>query len=588
MLKLSKHLLFIFSISLISLYTLYPSFKLSLFGDDWLVIYTYILDVGNISGGLLKHLHEYLSAYGPTQVFMGILEQFYGYNSTLYYVTSYFFRLFAAFSLFPITFYLTKNRLSAFFAVLFFSITTTGFDTTNWVFNMTSYVAIGLVSLFLYFYLKSKEEGKSILLLPAVFLLYSAYITASIRMHATLPLLILLEVFWNFREKNIHFAKKSIIRLSLVIAIILFIRFTGTSFGQPAESAGRLRDGLNTFKILFNQGRYDFLAFPIASFGAIFIPDAILPFQGQVSSLTNFTINMVLPILLMFAVMAKLLIKLTSNSKKGVLGILFALTIIWTIISIIIYKGNTSTFSSSAYNSLLLIGGYIFILGLVFIIKNINQKSISTLLILSLTWIFLSYVYAWLWRPELYLTTNRYLIVGAAGAAIFLAGLISLGKSRHNQIIIFILFIPLLIMHIYSTRLYEYQLVSSGHGQETFNKIWASIPYLPEINKKERVSVFLFLGDGINGGILHDSITFGFSPHMALLYNITNRDKIPLVLESWEEVVSTVKDGKAFIRQYGITKDPIPVDNVYVFKLEGNDHLIDLTAQARKKLLEEL
>lgn len=107
---------------------------------------------------------------------------------------------------------------------------------------------------------------------------------------------------------------------------------------------------------------------------------------------------------------------------------------------------------------------------------------------------------------------------------------------------------------------------------------------MPEIGNKERVSVFLFLGDGTNGSILHDSITFGFPPHMALLYNITN-NKAPLVLESWEEVVSAVSDGEAFIKHYGIAKDPIPVDNVYVFKLEGKDHLIDLTTKARKELL---
>lgn len=222
-----------------------------------------------------------------------------------------------------------------------------------------------------------------------------------------------------------------------------------------------------------------------------------------------------------------------------------------------------------------------------FVIKNLKLKSTSTLLILSLTWILLSYIYAWLWRPELYLTTNRYLIVGAAGAAIFLSGLISLGKSKRNQFRIFMIFASLLTMHIYSTRMYEHQLVSFGHGQEISNKIWASIPYMPEISKKESVSVFLFLGDGTNGGIIHDSITFGFPPHMALLYNITDNNKVPLVLESWEEVVSAVKDGRSFIR-HGVAKDPIPVDNVYVFKLEGKDRLIDLTTLARKDLLKTI
>lgn len=589
MLKLSKNFLFIFSILLISLFTLYPSFNLALFGDDWLVLYRYTTNLGSISAGFSKHLNEYLSAYGPTIVFMGILEQLYAYNSTLYYITSYLLRLFAAFSLFPITFYLTRNKLSAFFAVLFFSVAATGFDTTNWVFNMPSYLAIGLLSLFLYFYLKSKEEGRIIFLMPAIILFYLAYITSSIRMHGTLPLIILLEVFWNIREKNLLFARKSLVRLTLVVVTFLFIRFTGDSIGQPTEATERFREGMNTIKLFLSQGRYDFLVYPLTSFGSIFIPDTTLPFQGQVLSTKNLIINIVLPILLIFIIVSRFLIKLTHDLKKGFFAFLFALTIGWTIIAILIFRGNISTFSSATYNSLLLIGGYIFILGLMFIIKNYKQKSTSTLLALPFAWILLSYLYAWWWKPaSLYLTTHRYLIVGGAAAAVFLASLISLGKNKRNQLVIFMMFVPLLIMHIYSTRKYEHQLVFSGHGQETFNKIWASIPYMPEISKKEKVSIFYFEGDGTNGSILHDSITFGFSPRMALLYNITESSKAPLAMDPWEDVVSAVKDGKSFMKHFGEATEPIPVDNVYVFKLEGKDHLINLTSQAREKLLKAL
>ena len=64
----------------------------------------------------------------------------------------------------------------------------------------------------------------------------------------------------------------------------------------------------------------------------------------------------------------------------------------------------------------------------------------------------------------------------------------------------------------------------------------------------------------------------------------TNRQS----LDSWEEVISTVKDGKAFIRQYGEIKKPIPVENVYAFKLEGTNHLIDITLQVREELRKEL
>lgn len=582
-------LIYILIVIIVSLYTLYPSFKLSLFGDDWLVIYVYITAIGSLSAGLLKHLQIYLSPYGPTHIFMGILEQFYQYNSLYYYVTSYLFRIFAAFSLFPLTYYLTKNKLSAFFAVLFFSVTATGFDTTNWVFNMTSYLGIGFVSLFLYLYIKSKEENKIKLLIPGVILLYSAYVTVPIRMHAIVPLLVLLEIYWNYREKNLFFAKKSLIRLSILVLTIIFIRSTGFSFGQPTEAIDRLNEGINTIKLIISQGRYDFLFFPIISFGSIFIPDTILPFSGQISSVSGLILNIVLPITLFFVITSKFLINLTGGSKKSFFSILISFMIVWTIITAVVYNGNHSYFSSALYYSLLLIGGYIFIIGLLFIIKNFHKESTVTLLLLSLSWILLSYVYAWLWKPaELYLTVHRYLIVGAAGAGVFLASLINLGKNKHAQIIIFLIFVPLILIHIYATRLYENQLISSGHGQEIFNKIWSSMPNIPDINKRDKMTVFYFMGDNTNGNILHDSILFGFSPHMALLYNITDRNKVPLALESWEDTVSAVKDGKAFTRYFGRPMDSIPIENVYVLKLEGRDNLIDITEEARKKLKQEL
>ena len=114
------------------------------------------------------------------------------------------------------------------------------------------------------------------------------------------------------------------------------------------------------------------------------------------------------------------------------------------------------------------------------------------------------------------------------------------------------------------------------------------MPDIPDINKKDKMTMFYFMGDNTNGNILHDSILFGFSRHMALLYNITERDKIPLALESWEDTVSAVKDGKALTRYFGKPMNPIPVENMYILKLEGQDNLINITDEARKKLKQEL
>ena len=118
-------------IILVSLLTFLPSFDLSLFGDDWLAFWRYLEHLGPKSSGQWSHLTYFLTPYGAQDILMGLLRNIYGFNSSYYYLTSFVFRLFAAFSLYPLVFYLTRNKLATFFSILFFSITIIGLETTN-------------------------------------------------------------------------------------------------------------------------------------------------------------------------------------------------------------------------------------------------------------------------------------------------------------------------------------------------------------------------------------------------------------------------------------------------------------------------
>ena len=160
--------LFAFALSVVlvlSLFTLFPSFHLALFGDDWLVFYRYLKDLGPESSGPYNNFTFLFTPYGSFDVLMGFLRNFFGYDSTPYYIVSYIFRLIASISFYPIINYLTKNKLAAIFSMIFFSVTPIGLDTTNWVFNMPSYITIALFNLFLYFFFLSRKTGKSKLFL---------------------------------------------------------------------------------------------------------------------------------------------------------------------------------------------------------------------------------------------------------------------------------------------------------------------------------------------------------------------------------------------------------------------------------------
>lgn len=503
-------------IILISIFVFYPTFNLALFGDDWLAFFRYKQHV-DPGSEQWNHLTYYLTPYGPQDILMGMLQKIFHYESGYYYMLSFIFRITAAFSFYPLVYYLTKSKLAVFFTILFFSITTIGLDTTNWVFNMPSYITIALFNLFLYFFLKSREEKKIKLLIFGAILYYLAYVTTPIRMHGSLLFIFFIEVFWVFQSMKLKVAKMATLRFFIILMVFLIIRFAGQSQGPPQEPVERFMIGLKTDLQLLEQDKFDFIFNPIVMFGSMLIPDLILPFNSQ----------------------------------------------------------NLKVF-------LLFVGACVFLLTIYLLIKFFISRA-STGLFIGLAWSILSFFFAWWWVPQsIFPTTYRYLIVSAVGVTILLATIISLGKGRRAQLSLFILLLPLIILHIISTRMYINNLLQS-HSQEITNKIWDKVPHIPEVGKTKEPLIFYFEGDGINGAILHNVITFGFPPHMALLYNVREGDRTPVPMSDFREVISAVKDGQSF-KAYGFPQKPIPLDRVFAFHLQGKDNLINITDLVRQKL----
>ncbi|MDP3733115.1 MAG: hypothetical protein Q8Q91_01105 [Candidatus Daviesbacteria bacterium] len=575
-------ILFIVATVLISLFTLYQTFSLNLLGDDWLAFFRYFQHLGPESPGAWNHLTYFLTPYGAQDIIMGILQKIVDYNSTWYYLTSYLLRMAAAFSFYPLVLYLTKSKLAAFFAILFFSATVIGFDTTNWSSNMTTYITIALFNLFLCYFLKSRETNPIKFFSFAAILYYLSYVTTPIRMHGSLPLIFLLEIFWLIRERNTKTLKKVAFRLALIIGIFLVIRYTGHSQGPAQEVTERFNLGIKAMSEMLQTGRFDFLFYPIVMFGSMIIPDFIGP-QGQIIAVRQLFPLLILTTLI-FAVIAFFIIKNVGKfSPKFFINLLIALGL-WAVLVILIYKGNQNSFNNTNQIFSLLIGGYTLILIGFLAVKYFKEKYISQALFLGVSWSITSFFFAWWWVPtSIFPTTYRYLIVSAVGITIILATIISLGKERKQQIAIFATLCIILILHIFATRIYINNLLST-HGQEISKKIWSSLPYVSEIGKSKEPIIFYFEGDGQNGGILHDVITFGFPPHMAILYNLREEDGgLPVPMDDIRQLVSAVTDGKA-LPAYGYPVKPISPDRVYAFYLQGKDNLVNITTEARNKL----
>lgn len=524
-------------IFLISLYTFLPSFNLGLFGDDWVSLWMYMRYFGpGAIAGETNYFTYFLSGYGPYEITMGLLYKFFGLNDSIYYIFSYAFRLLAAFAVWPLIFYLTRSKLASFYGSLFLSITTIGLETTNWVFNLTSYLAIANLALFLLFFVKSREETKPKLFIFAAAFFYLAHIFAPIRMTGLLPFTLILEIFLNLRSTKINKSsffqgvKLSLWRLLVIFILFFVITTSGTnSRTNPTKILGgglaSVGHGINTSISLLQQNKFMFLFNPIIMTGEMIIPDIYF------SSLSN-KINLQLLIGILILTCSAVLIKFTKGSK------------------------------------------------------------LSIAFFISTFWIILSFILNWFRDPEvLFPTEYRYFIPTAIGFTVFFGAIIGLGKQFKSRVKIFLAMLTILILHLITTRNYFIDAINI-HGAEASDKIWSSFPYFTNLGTPDQPLVFYFKSAPEKQRLVFSAIHFGLPYHMALLYEIYDTQAyykmpVPMGENEWEQVVSAVTDGKSLVsRQF--PEKPIPVDNIYAFFLASDNNLIDITTETRNKLTEEL
>lgn len=224
----------------VSLLVMYPTFRLSLWGDDWIVFWWSTRFLESKDLGNWNYFSLYFTAYGPMDVLVGtFMRHLYGFNSTYYYLTSFTFRVLASFSLYPLALYLTKDRFAAFFAMLFFSITTIGLESTDIVVLIPSFIALIFLNFFLYFYLKARENGnkRSYMFFAGSFFIL-AMVTAPIRMTGLIPTILVIEIFWLLKNRSRHFVRKTLQRLALVLCLFLIIYNTNV-FVSVADEVWR-------------------------------------------------------------------------------------------------------------------------------------------------------------------------------------------------------------------------------------------------------------------------------------------------------------------------------------------------------------
>ncbi len=517
-----KNTLLVTLIILLSLFAVFPSFHLGLYGDDWLEIWRSIYTLGPKSHGLINYLTYFYSRYGSFDLIMNLLVSFVGFKSVYFYITAYILKLVASFSFFPLIFYITKNRVASLMAVLFFACTAVGLDATNWVFNMPVYLSIALLNYFFLFYVKSTLAQDRKQFFIGIIFLFFAIVIASVRMTGFLPLVIIVELFWIIRKPQLKLAKFHAINLLIFISFFLLLAWSGQA---SANYGGRVGYEL------------------IGSLGDV---QGIL--GGGISTSG----------------------KMLADSKSKLL-----------LSPLIILGGVILPVEQSLGNELILIviAGIFLILAVTVILKNYRDDLLVTSLILSLSWMVVSFIFAWFKDPSTILSfSHRYLIVSVAGFTIFLGLILDIFKKAQKALLA-ILFI-LVAVNIYSSRGYFQSQVDHIHGAQFTESIWSQIPRIPQIGNSKDPIIFYFTGEPKQ--IIYGAIAFGFPVHMALDYKIDDFSKMPNGVDTWEQLISVVKDGKP-LAAFGLKVQPVPIENIYSFNLQ-DQKLVDQTTKIRMEI----
>ncbi len=584
-------LIIIIGLLLINLWVFMPFFNLGLFGDDWLTIfrYSYYLDaskhLGPYSSEYFNNFKYLFNAYGTQDTIMAMLYKAFGIDSNAYFIVSYILRIGAGLSIYLPTFYLTKSKLAALFAVFFFIFSTTGIDASGWVFNMPSYLTISFFSIFLYLYLLSHYENKRNYLLLSYLFFFLSFTSNLIRSHGLIPFVIFIEILWLSKERSWKIAKSALIRISGFLLIFLLIYLLGFRETISGNALVSLKGGITTTVGLLSQGRFDFLFYPVVTLGSMLVPDSFVPHGWNITSFSQYLFKIFLPIFLIFSVITIILGKSIKNLNSIFLRLTSQSGVIWAILVAIIYKFNLITLSNAQSVSFLLIGGLLCILVIAIIICLKSSSFVKISLLIPLGWTLISFLFPWWTNPGyIYITTHRYLIVSSMGISLLLAGIIGLGKNKKAVITMTCISAVFLLLHALYTKNYIDRLYLT-HSGETVKKIWSQMPYIPEVGQSTEPLIFYFESDGSNAAILGDSVGFGFPFHMALLYKITETNKTPISMIEWKEVESAVLDGKSLGKYTGnkITT-PVPPERIYAFHLQGKDNLINITDIARQKL----
>ena len=571
------HILDLLMVLIISVFAFRDSFSLSLFGDDWLVLY--------IFKNQALHWSSYLSPYGPTYLLMGVIDKFFGLNPFPYFVASLFFRSLAAVFLYALIFFLTRNRLSAFATSSLWAVSEIGIESTNWVFNMNSYLGLSLFLIVVIFLLKYHETSKKLYLAISVPFFFLSVISVPVRMHGAFIVLFLMELVYLFSGWRGLVSLKKFFLINLIWFCSFLILSSWKVFGSGSGNFDTyIGKGLKENATAIQNGDYSHFLLPLTTIGNMLFTDRYMN-SVQIPRVIYKTQNLswmksfLTPLWMGFSIILIILATLLVEHRKRIFfviassGLVFALA--FTINSFV----RNNIYSMSPNSIFLTLAGGAFIILSTLLIVFTKQKNIKTGLFLGLIWLVGFAAVPIIFTPLSYIPSSmRYLILPGVAIPIIVGLLFALTKSATQKILLLIIMSPIYIIQYSSTQAYFKNLLIS-RSEPISQIIWENIlAKLPAMDPKKDY-LFYFEPKNGNDSLVRDVITFGFIPRMIVYRKSPDRPGSLYVIEKREEFISAITDGeKLKAYNWGLAKK-IDKNNAFAFSLESDNSLTDIKSQ---------
>lgn len=574
---------FFVCVILLSFISIGKTLRFSLGGDDWLALFRYEASFSSF----ISHfrLSNYTGNYDAANILMGLIYRVFEYNPFPYYLISLFLRVLAALSFYPMLYTLTKNKFLSALAGLLFVSAYAGIETTNWVFNMSTYLSIALFNLFLWNFISTyRNTNIANSLVQAFFVFLSFYFTPN-RMHALVFLIPVLE-FIRTRKSIAKNILISSLRIMLFLLPISLFRFaTGSEWDKGYLS---MLPDLQT-------GGYNLLFYLTSNVGSILFPDKLITLFASNLSVPNIsalgvflskTVNILFP----FLIITYLLSFSFKQKIKFILQSLVGIIILTLSFWLSLQTGNINNFGNLITFWETLIGGYtLIILSLYFYLLRKSYSVLSAVGLLSLFSALAFLIAPWLAFTGDFPSDHRYLVVSTAAIVVTIAALCAILWKQGGKIAsgltlgIIILYFSL---NVFALHLYFDNYLShgrkAGYVKSLFNQLISRVN--PSQNNKPLI--FLFLSD--DQFTLYNSIGFGFEYHFILTHPYFSKNlqtlPRPIIVDDKDSLLSILKDSNSSeLARYGHPPTQIPLENVFSFYLK-EDKLLSNTDQLRKEL----